>query len=236
MKTPDGLRLDLRGSVAWLSLDREPRNLLVPELMDGLRDSLLELDARDEAEAIVLTGAGDLFCGGLDVPEMRSRGNPDEFATAAVELLRVFPGLGTLVVAAVNGDALALGYALVCSSDLAVAADGARLGTFEASLGIWPMTAQVPALHRLAPKHALENIFTGNPFDAQRAREVGVVNAVVPRERLEAEVSEWVDAARRAGAALGPGRRSAYRLLDLPYDQALDEALAEFKRLFGSPA
>jgi methylglutaconyl-CoA hydratase len=230
----EGLSRSVSDGVATLTLSRPPRNLLVPELMDGLREELVALDLDEDVSAVVLTGTGEFFCGGLDIATMReAEGGATVYATAAIELLRVFPRLGTLVVAAVNGDALALGYALVCSSDLAIAVEEAQVGSFEVSVGVWPMTAQVPALHRLAPRHALENIITGRPFTAERAREVGLVNAVVPAAELDSTVTDFVSAASRAGDALGPGRRSFYRLLDMSYDEALDQALEDFKRLFG---
>jgi enoyl-CoA hydratase/carnithine racemase len=220
--------------VAHLVLNRAPRNLLVPELMDALRQALLDADRDEDVRAVVLDGANGIFCGGLDIPRMRSDGDPLGYANSAVELLRVFPDLGTPVLAAVRGDALALGYSLVCVADVALTVPTARLGTFEASVGMWPMIAQVPALRRLAPRHALENIITGEPFTAQRACEIGVVNRVVPSEGLDDAVDEWVQRMLVAGSALAVGRRSFYRFVEQPYDAALTEAVDEFARLFSS--
>lgn len=229
----DGLRVEHAAGVATLTLDRPERNLLVPELMDALRDALLHADADEAITAIVLAHAGDTFCGGLDIAVMRaSGGDPVAYATSAAELLRVFPGLGTPVIAAVGGDALALGYSLVCCADIAICTPNARLGTFEASVGMWPMVAQVPALKRLGARHALENILTGEPFDARRAYEIGIVNRVVEHAELDEAVAAWAQRVAAAGAALAPGRRSVYRMLDLTFDEALDEGLAEFAKLF----
>jgi enoyl-CoA hydratase/carnithine racemase len=229
----EGLRVGRVRGVATMTLDRPERNLLVPELMEALRDALLLADADDAIAAIVLTHSGETFCGGLDIPHMKATGgDPVAYATSAADLLRVFPRLGTPVVAAVRGDALALGYSLVCCADIAVSTPAARFGTFEASVGMWPMVAQVPALHRLSPRHALENILTGEPYDAQRAYEVGIVNRVVDDEQLDDAAAAWAERVAVAGPALAPGRRSAYRFLELSYDDALDEGLAEFAKLF----
>jgi enoyl-CoA hydratase/carnithine racemase len=152
--------------------------------------------------------------------------------THLVELLRVFPKLGKPVVAAVNGDALASGFSLVCAADIAIAVEGAKLGTYEASIGLWPMIAQVAPLHRCLPRHALQNIMTGVPFDARRAREIGVVNEVVDPAALADAVAEQVALATRAGPALAAGRRAFYRMLDLGYDESLSHALGEFTAMF----
>jgi enoyl-CoA hydratase/carnithine racemase len=228
-----GLRVERAAGVATLTLDRPERNLLVPELMDALRDALLQADADDGVTAVVLAHAGETFCGGVDIGHMRASGaDPVAYATSMAGLLRVFPRLGTPVIAAVGGDALALGYSLVCCVDIAICTPSARLGTFEAGVGMWPMLAQVPALRRLGARHALENILTGEPFDARRAYEVGIVNRVVEQSELDDAVTAWAERVATAGAALAPGRRSAYRMLELSFDEALDDGAAEFVKLF----
>jgi enoyl-CoA hydratase/carnithine racemase len=228
----DGLAVSNRGELAWLELDRPPRNLLAPDLMDGLRDALTVADAHPDVNAIVITGGGDVFCGGLDVAQIQAGADPVDFAAALVELYRVFPRLGKPVIAAVNGDALAGGYGLVCAADLAVAVDTARLGTFEVSVGLWPMIAQVPALHRLNPRQALENIITGEPFDAARALAIGAVNRVVQSDALTTEVERLAELCIRSGAAGRVGRRAFYRMADISYDDALTDSLEAFRQMF----
>ena len=218
--------------MARLELAKPPRNLLDPDVMAALREAILEADADADVQAIVLTGAGEMFCGGLDIERIQAGEDPVAFASALVELLRVLPTLGKPVIAAVNGDALASGYALVCAADIAVTIDSARIGTFEASVGIWPMVAQIPPLQRLHPRHALENLLTGEPFDARRAYEIGIVNEVVGTGELWPAVERWAQRSVRAGAALAAGRRSFYRFRELSYDDALDASLEQFRGMF----
>jgi enoyl-CoA hydratase/carnithine racemase len=229
-----GLERSREDGLARLALAKPPRNLLDPEVMGVLRDAILEADADPDIEAIVVTGEGELFCGGLDIGQIQAGADPVEFAAALVGLLRVFPDLTKPVVAAVAGDALASGYALVCAADLAIAADHVRIGTVEASVGIWPMIAQVPPLQRLHPRHALQNLLTGEPFDARRAYEIGIVNQVVAAGDLWDEVRRWAKLAVGAGKALPAGRRSFYRFLELSYDEALTASLEEFRGMFTS--
>jgi enoyl-CoA hydratase/carnithine racemase len=221
-----------RGDAVWLTISSPPRNLLTPELMRGLAEALRQADGDEEVKAIVLAGAGDVFCGGLDVEAISAGANPVDFARELVALLKVVPALGTPVIAAVNGDALASGYSLVAAADVAIAVEGSSIGTYEASIGIWPMIAQVPPLKRLLPRHALYNLLTGIPFTAERALEIGAVNAVVPADRLVEAVEAEIPLVTRAGAALAAGRRAFYEFVDLPYDEALDEALRRFARMF----
>jgi enoyl-CoA hydratase/carnithine racemase len=226
------MRLDTRDGTAHLTLDRPPQNYLNPALMDEMRESILACDGDDGVRAIVLRGAGDVFCGGVDGPEVRA-GDPMEFARTLVALLQVVPRLGKPLLGAINGDALMSGFSIAVMTDVAVAARGARLGTIEASGGMWPMIAQVPPLLRLQPRHALENIMTGEPFTAERAAQLGIVNEVVDADDLDAVVAHWVERVTRAAPPiLARGRRAAFRYLDMSYDDALTSAFDEFVTLF----
>ena len=234
MTTSDGhgLERSREDGLARLTLAKPPRNLLDPELMAAMRDAILEVDADSDIQAIVLCGEGATFCGGLDIERIQAGADPVAFASGLVELLRVFPRLGKPVLAAVGGDALASGYALVCAADIAIAADHVRIGTVEASVGIWPMIAQVPPLQRLHPRHALQNLLTGEPFDARRAYDIGIVNEVVGAGELWPAVERWAQLSVRAGKALAAGRRSFYRFRELSYDDALTASLEEFRGMF----
>jgi enoyl-CoA hydratase/carnithine racemase len=227
-----GVETETRGATRWLLLDRPPRNLLDPEVMDELAAKLRRCDDDESVSAIVLSGRGETFCCGLDTSAFQRGADPVDFASSLVALLRVFPTLGKPVLAAVNGDALASGFGLVCAVDYAVTVAEAKLGTYEASVGAWPMIAQVPVLRRLLPRHALETVLSGVPFRAEQALRIGAVNRVVPPAQLEDAVLEYAAAAVRAGSALAAGRRSFYRFLDLGYDEALEQALDEFTQMF----
>jgi len=219
----NGVEAETKGATRWLHIDRPPRNLLDPEVMEALATDLRRCDEDGSVAAIVLT-----------VSAFQQGADPVDFASSLVALLRVIPTLGKPVLAAVNGDALASGFGLVCAADYAVTVPEARLGTYEASIGTWPMIAQVPLLQRLLPRHALQNILSGVPFDAADALRIGAVNRVVSPPELEDAVLDYAALATRAGAALAPGRRSFYRFLDLGYDEALGLALDEFTAMFRS--
>jgi enoyl-CoA hydratase/carnithine racemase len=223
------------GPVATVTIDHADRNLLNPGVMTSLRQALVAADADQEVTGIILAGARDCFCGGLDVPAIQNGADPTEFARALVELLTVFPRLTTPVAAAVNGDAVASGASLVAACDFAAAVDGARIGTYEVSVGIWPMIAQVPLIHRIGARAAMENVGAGEPFTTERAREVGLIQRITGADDVAPTVREWLDKAARAGAA-GASRRSLYELAELPYAEALRSSLARFVAQFEKPS
>lgn len=225
--------VERRADAVWLTIASPPRNLLTPDNMTELTARLDEADKDEAVRAIVLNGAGDTFCAGLDTSGLAAGEDPGELGKAFVTLLELAPRLGTPLLGAINGDALAAGFALALVTDWSVAVDGARLGTIEASFGRWPMIAQVATFRRLLPRHALANILTGEPFSAQRAMDVGAINAVVASARLVQEIDVLIPRLTAASpAALAAGRRAFYRLAEKCYDDALEGSLSEFVTSF----
>ena len=210
-----------------LVLDSGPRNLLDPPTMALLHDALLAADRDPDVLGVLLTAAGDVFCGGLDIAAIRAGADPVEFAGALARLLRLLPTLGTPVAAAVQG-----GAGLVAAVDYAVAVPSAMIGSQEVANGIWPMVAQVPLVHRIGVRHALENIGSGEPFTAQRAHEVGLVQEVVDPAELVGRARRWLLLAQRGAAAYRLGRPTFYELAALDYDTALDTAYERFASMF----
>jgi len=217
--------------IATVTITGPERNLLNPDVMAAVEKDLLAADANAEVKAIIITGAGDAFCGGLDLAGIRAGGDPLEYAACLARLLKVFPRLTKPVAAAVNGDAVASGGSIAAACDYAVIVDHALIGSYEVSVGVWPMVAQVPLIHRIGTKRAMENIGSGNPFPAKRAWEVGLVNDVVKPARLLEATRAWLTEAIRGGAA-NAGRVSFYELAELSYDDALDAALDKFAAQF----
>ena len=222
--THDGIRT--------IELQRPPRNLLDPDLMSAIVDALDEADQEDEVTGVILTGQGDTFCGGLDIEAIQAGASSVDFASHLVALLDRIPKVTKPVVAAVNGDAVASGASLAIACDYVAAVPEASIGTYEASVGIWPMIAQVPLIHRLGPRLAMENVGTGEPWTAQRAKEVGAVNEIVPVGEVVDACVRWLSKARRAGEAARVGRPVFYELAEMPYDQALSRALDLFTSMF----
>lgn len=227
------LRVERAGALAWVILQRPPANLLDAELAEQLHQTLADLDGENGVGAVALTGAGDVFCGGADSQKLRETQTAERFAAAAVELFAHFPRARKPILAAVNGDALAGGFGLLCSADIVVAAEGARVGTVEAAYGTWPMIAQVAAARRVPVKAAITNALTGIPFSAARAYELGILDEVVPAGRVRDRTATLAEAAMSGAPAAHRGRPQFYRNAELSYDDALREGAAAFVSMFG---
>jgi enoyl-CoA hydratase len=170
------------GGVLVVTLNRpEVRNALDPALMDGLSAVLRAADADPGVRVIVLTGAGPVFCAGLDLKAFAAGGDFKGLVWFYHE------GVATPVIAALNGSALAGGFELLLACDLVVAAEGAVLGITEVKRGLFAAGGGTTLADRVPMAVALEMGLTGEPFPVERALELGLVNRVVPADRVRDE-------------------------------------------------
>lgn len=214
-----------RDGVAWLVLNRpEARNALSIALMEALLAAFEAIRADSRVRCVVLAGAGPGFCAGHDLKELRGR--PERgfyertFATCA-RLMQAIPALPQPVIARVHGVATAAGCQLVASCDLAVAAESARFATPGVNIGLFCSTPMVALARNVGRKAAMEMLLLGELVDADTAKTLGLVNRVVPEDRLDAEVA--VMAARIASKSpltLKIGKEAFYRQLELPVAEA----------------
>jgi enoyl-CoA hydratase/carnithine racemase len=222
------VRYHLEDGVTWLVIDRpEVRNAINRAVGAGLWDGFRRFEADPAAKVAVLTGTGDAFCAGADLKEMaalRMTVPPKDWAPHLGRNLQVTKP----VIAAVNGVALGGGFLLAQMCDLCVAAEGARFGITEARWGRGaPWAAPLPWL--VPPRVALELLLTGEPIDARRAYEVGLVNRVVPDAALRQEAGRLA-ATVAANAPLSV--RAAKAMVQAAAGRDLDQAVEEGWRLF----
>jgi enoyl-CoA hydratase/carnithine racemase len=220
---------ELRGPVAWLTINRpEARNALDKAVRDGLLAGAERFNADDDARVLVLTGAGDkAFCAGGDLKEMADTAltvPPPDFVPQFGRTITV----DKPTIAAVNGVAYAGGFLLAQSCDLCVAAEGARFAISEVKVGRGaPWAAPLPWL--IPPRIAMQILLTGDPIDAARAREIGLVNEVVPAGEL-AEKTQRL--AERIAANAPLSVLAAKKTVRLIAEHPLAEAYAEAERLW----
>jgi enoyl-CoA hydratase/carnithine racemase len=191
------LLVESQGGVVRLTLNRpEKRNALSQNLLARLRDALDALAGDGGARVVVLAGNGPAFCAGHDLTEMVGRSERDyrELFALCSEVMLRFRRLPQPVIAAVHGLATAAGCQLVAACDLAVAAEGAAFATPGVKIGLFCTTPMVPLVRTIAPRAALEMLLTGQPISAARALELGLVNRVVPADRLDEAVRALADA------------------------------------------
>lgn len=173
------------------------RNALGRVMRQGLRDAFDAFDADDALRVAVLTGTGAAFSAGGDLKEMA--GTTMKVPPQDVDLMIGSEGkVSKPVIAAVNGYAYAGGFRLVQNADLAIAAESAQFGISEVQRGRGAPWA-APLINIVPQKVMMELLLTGDPISAERAREIGLVNHVVPNAEL---LDAAVRIARRiAGAA-----------------------------------
>ena len=225
VNTDPVLLRDDRDGVAWLTLNRpQARNALSLALMDTLTQELAAIAETPAVKAVVLAGAGPAFCAGHDLREIRAR--PDRAAyeqtfAACSRLMLDIVRLPKPVIARVHGIATAAGCQLVATCDLAVAADTARFATPGVNIGLFCSTPMVALTRAIGRKPAMEMLLTGDLIDAGRARELGLVNRVVPEPALDEAVAALAgQIAAKSPLTLAIGKQAFYRQAEMDLDAA----------------
>ena len=184
---------DQQDQIVTITLNRpEALNSINRQLKQELNEAVVRFDRDDTARVAIITGAGRAFCAGRDLKE-RAADNAAGVQARAIdsmgaENLALFEHTWKPLIAAINGYAMAGGWAIAQMCDLRLAAEDAMMGITEARWSLLPPFAT--ALPKLIPMAAaLELVTTAQPITAQRAYEIGFVNKVTPRERLMNEAS-----------------------------------------------
>jgi methylglutaconyl-CoA hydratase len=220
------------GPVAVITLNRpEQRNALSRALIARLRDALDVVAVDSVIRSVVLTGAGDCFCAGMDLKEAVELDTLPEAEIETIAVLREYAdtiqmlhALPKPTVAAVNGDALAGGAGLMSACDLAVAVETARVGYPEVRRGLVPAIVVHDLCRQVGDRRARQLLLTGELISSKDAREWGLLTAVAPGNALE----EAITIARRF-AECAPKALSTTKLL-------IDEATSRPRDLRGAAA
>jgi enoyl-CoA hydratase/carnithine racemase len=221
-----------RGAATHLTLN-------LPSKLNALSDGMIaevtaqfsDLMVSETQRVIVLKGAGKAFCAGHDLKEMQAKREANDKGAFAMRdlfdrcgrMMQMIPRLPQPVIAEVHGIATAAGCQLVASCDLAVAAEDCRFGVNGVNIGLFCSTPMV-ALSRNAPrKQVFEMLVTGEFISAARAREIGLVNRVVPADALASETEALAEkVASKLGSAVRIGKRAFYDQIQLPLDKAYE--------------
>ncbi|MCP2234712.1 enoyl-CoA hydratase-related protein [Prauserella halophila] len=191
---------DLDDGVATITLDSpHNRNALSAQLRRELTDALTRAIGDEHARVIVLTHTGTVFCAGMDLKEAKGAGSDDQGVNGFPAILEQLWTSPKPVVAKLSGPARAGGVGMVAAADIAVAAADATFAFTEVRIGVVPALISVTVLPRLSPRAAHELFLTGDTFDAARAAEVGLLNAAVPADELDATVASYTDSLVRGG-------------------------------------
>jgi enoyl-CoA hydratase/carnithine racemase len=221
------VQLEISNGIGTIRLNRPPMNALNAAIQDQFRDAAAQASADDSVRAVVVYGGEKVFAAGADIKEMAAMGYP-EMAARARDLSDAFDAIARIpkpVVAAITGYALGGGCELALACDWRVAADNAKLGQPEITLGVIPGAGGTQRLARLVgPARAKDLCMSGRFVDADEALAIGLVDKVVP-------AAEVYDAAVTLVSQYVNGPALALRAAKLAIDGGLDVDLTSGRAL-----
>jgi enoyl-CoA hydratase/carnithine racemase len=218
------LRDDVDG-IATLTLNRpDQRNALSLGLMTALEGQLDGIAQDPSIRVVIIAGAGPAFCAGHDLREVRADPRREAYEALFAQCSRLMLKIVRLpkpVIARVHGVATAAGCQLVASCDLAVAAHSARFATPGVNIGLFCSTPMVALSRAVSRKQSMEMLLTGDLIPADRAREIGLINRVVPAAELEAATLGLArQIASKSPLTLAIGKEAFYHQAELDLEAA----------------
>lgn len=227
------VRHELADGVATITLDSQHnRNALSSQLIRELAECLDEAESAD-ARAIVLRHEGPAFCAGADLKERSSVSGPPD-SSPMVDVMRRLMDTGRPTIAAVDGAVRAGGIGLMASCDLVVVDRSVTFALTEVRIGVAAAIISVPILRRVPPGKIAAAMLTGEVFDADEARSIGLVTHV--SDDVAATVAELCDGiCAGAPRAVRETKHLLHRVPTLDRDAAFDEMRALSDELFAGP-
>jgi cyclohexa-1,5-dienecarbonyl-CoA hydratase len=216
------------GEVAHLTLDRPEHNLLNERMLAEIATGISSVSERGEIKLIVLDSAAKAFCGGIELGEYTQR--------RVFQLLDAFHGAFSAmldtskpVLVVVNGPAFGGGAELAALGDLVIATPKARFAQPEIKLGVFPPLAAAILPYIVGPKLALELVLTGETMSAERARELGLVNWVVPADELQNKVDDVIaKVTAQSGPVLTMAKKAILGSLGMPLRDGVRNSMKVF--------
>jgi cyclohexa-1,5-dienecarbonyl-CoA hydratase len=222
------IRHRVEGPVARLTLQHPEHNLLNERMLRELADGIGMVAETGAVKLIVLDAAGKVFSAGVDIGEYtgaRAFSMLDAFHAACIAMVEA----PQPVLVIVDGAAIGGGAELVAYGDLVVATPRARFALPEITIGMFPPLASTMFPHIVGPKRALELVLTGEAISAERARDLGLVNRLVPEAQLQAAVNELIGKiTAQSGAVLGMAKRAVLGGMGLSLRDSMSNSMKIF--------
>lgn len=227
--------VDKENHVGIITLNRPDQlNTFSSELAVELNDALNQLENEKNIRVLVIKGAGKSFCAGIDVSEFfgKSLHEYREWVGLMEQMAQIIACMKKPVIAAAHGYAVANGAGIIAACDLAVVAEGTKIGTTAINVGLFCMGPAVALSRTLGRKRCQEMLLTGDMIDAHVAKEWGLVNKVVPAEQLEESTMELANKlAQKSPIALQMGKQSFYGMSDMEFGKAVEYSNEMFAAL-----
>ena len=229
-----------RDGVLRLTLNApRSRNALSEAMMTAMSESLTDAASNPAVRVVVVAANGPVFCAGHNLKEMtaarqdpanaadRGRAYFTRVMAQCAALMSSIPANPKPVIAEVAGTATAAGCQLVASCDLAFAAEEAHFATPGVHIGLFCSTPMVALSRKVAAKHAMEMLLTGDPCTAPRAAEIGLINAAVPAGELTERVMDTArKIAAKSTATVAFGKPAFYQQAEKTLAEAYEHAAA----------
>jgi cyclohexa-1,5-dienecarbonyl-CoA hydratase len=222
------IRMKVDDAVARLTLQRPEHNLLNEQVLREMADGIGMIAENGAAKIIILDSACKVFSAGVDIGEYtaeRAFSMLDAFHSACIAMVEA----PQPVLVIVDGAAIGGGAELVAYGDLVVATPRARFALPEITIGMFPPLASTMFPHIVGPKRALELVLTGEAISAERARDLGLVNRLVPEAQLPAAVNELIaKITAQSGAVLGMAKRAVLGGMGMSLRDSLQNSMKIF--------
>ena len=217
------------GPICFVTLNNPAKiNALSRRMIEEITAALESLPSDESIKVVIIKAAGKHFCSGHDLKEMVGKGvkeNKEVFENCT-EMMKLIHKLPQPVITQVQGIATAAGCQLVAWSDLAIAAENARFATPGVSIGLFCTTPGAAIARAIGRKAALEMLLTGRYFSADEAKQLGLINRVVPLADLETETRALaLQIAQASRFVLSLGKQGFYAQVDQTDNAAFDYAV-----------
>lgn len=219
-------------AIAHLKMNAPDKlNALSEAMLSALQDQFDSLQNDRQIRAVILSGAGKAFCAGHDLKEMTAGRQAEDGGKAYFKELfqkcaRMMSSIQKLpqpVIAQVHGIATAAGCQMVASCDMAVAADSTRFGVNGVNIGLFCSTPMVALSRNIPRKQAFEMLTTGQFINAERARDLGLINRIASEDGLQEATSELAETvASKLAVAVKIGKEAFYNQLQMSLSDAYD--------------
>jgi enoyl-CoA hydratase/carnithine racemase len=214
-----------KDQIGIITLNRPQKfNTFNSRMAEELNTALCQLDEEAEVRVVIVKGSGKVFSTGIDVGEFHGK-TPSEYhkwLTLMDQMHFTIASMGKPVIAMVHGYAVANGAGLMAASDFAIVAEGTQIGTTAINVGLLCTGPIIPMSYGLGKKKALEMLLSGDMIDAKEAERLGLVNKVVPAEKLEEETLAFAKKfIAKSPLTIRTGKEFYYQMIDMPFRQRL---------------
>jgi len=217
-----------KGPVGILTLNNPKKiNAMSKQMISEMTDVLSSVCEDESIRVVIIRAAGKHFCAGHYLKEMVGNGIKEykSIFDQCTKMMQLIHELPQPVIAQVQGIATAAGCQLVAWCDLAVAAEGSQFATPGVKIGLFCTTPMVAVTRAIGRKAAMEMLLTGRFFSAREAKELGLINRVVPLESLEAEIQKLAEQIADASRfVLAIGKQGFYAQVDQSDSNAMHYA------------